>query len=80
MAVLRLFASARVAAGTTRARMPGETVAAVLDAAVEAYGPDFAEVLASSAVWVNGSPAGPQTPVCDTDEVGVLPPVSGGIG
>jgi len=78
MAVLRLFAAARTAAGTARDLLPGGTVADVLDAAVARYGDEFAAVLPSCAVWVNGDPATPVTPVCDDDEVGVLPPVSGG--
>lgn len=78
MAVLRLFAAARTAAGTTRDRVPGGTVADVLDAAVARYGDEFAAVLPSCAIWVNGDPASRATPVRDDDEVAVLPPVSGG--
>ncbi len=78
MAVLRLFAAARTAAGTARDLVPGGTVADVLDAAVARYGDEFAAVLPTCAVWVNGDPAGPTTTVADDDEVGVLPPVSGG--
>ena len=80
MAVLRLFAAARTAAGTARDVLPGETVADVLGAAVARYGDEFAAVLPTCAVWVNGEPAVPATPVADGDEVGVLPPVSGGCG
>jgi molybdopterin converting factor small subunit len=78
MAVLRFFAAARVAAGTSRDDLPGDSVAAVLQAAVERYGSALAEVLPSCAIWVNGLPAEPTTPVSDADEVGILPPVSGG--
>lgn len=78
MAVLRLFAAARIAAGTAQDLVPGGTVADVLAAASARYGPEFVAVLPSCAVWVNGSPAQPDTPVTDHDEVGVLPPVSGG--
>lgn len=78
MAVLRFFAAARIAAGTSRDDIPGGTVAAVLDAAVERYGSAFAEVLPSCAIWVNGIPAEPSTVLAEGDEVGVLPPVSGG--
>jgi len=80
MATLRLFAAARAAAGTPRDLLPGVTVAEVLSAAVDRYGAAFAEVLPSCAVWVNGQPAEPDTAVGPDDEVGVLPPVSGGAG
>ncbi len=80
MAVLRLFAAARTAAGTARDVLPGETVADVLRAAVARYGDEFAAILPTCAVWVNGEPAHDGTPVGDGDEVGVLPPVSGGSG
>ena len=78
MATLRLFASAREAAGTARDTMPGSTVAEVLDAARARYGEDFAAVLGTCKVWVNGDEADDATPVRDADEVAVLPPVSGG--
>ncbi len=78
MPTLRLFASAREAAGTGRDDLPGDTVAAVLDAAVERYGPGFAAVLATCKVWVNGEPADRAAAVGSRDEVAVLPPVSGG--
>ena len=79
MAVLRLFAAARTAAGTTQDQVPGGTVAEVLDLAVTRYGPGFAAVLPSCSVWLNGDPVDRSTAVTDTDEVAVLPPVSGGV-
>jgi sulfur-carrier protein len=78
VAVLRLFASAREAAGTGRDEVAGATVGEVLDAARSRYGETFAAVLGSCRVWVNGEPAAPDVPVGATDEVAVLPPVSGG--
>jgi len=78
VAVLRLFASAREAAGTGRDTVEGMTVAEVLDAARERYGRRFAEVLEGCRIWVNGEPATGETTVSDRDEVAVLPPVSGG--
>jgi molybdopterin synthase sulfur carrier subunit len=78
MPVLRLFAQAREAAGTSREEIPGGTVGEVLDAAVARHGEGLARVLATSKVWVNGEPAGRAHPVSATDEVAVLPPVSGG--
>ena len=76
--ILRLFASARDAAGTARDTIGGTTVAEVLDEAMIRYGDPFAAVLRISKVWVNGEPASGDDPVTGTDEVAILPPVSGG--
>lgn len=78
MPTLRLFASAREAAGTDRDQIPGATVGDVLAEATNRYGSDFAEVLVVCHVWRNGEPAGNDEPVGDADEIAVLPPVSGG--
>lgn len=78
MARLRLFAAARQAAGTGSDTLGGETVGAVLDAAADRYGADFAAVLEGCRVWLNGEPAAPGDAVSADDEVAVLPPVSGG--
>jgi len=78
VAVLRLFAQARVAAGTSREQIAGATVGEVLQAARERFDSEFSEVLDTSRVWLNGEPAEPAAPVGDGDEVAVLPPVSGG--
>jgi molybdopterin converting factor small subunit len=78
VATLRLFASAREAAGTARDDLPGATVGEVLAAARARYGADFDAVLGTSRVWRNGEPTVDEDPVGDADEVAVLPPVSGG--
>lgn len=78
MATLRLFASAREAAGTARDIVPGATVGEVLDAAEARYGRVFAEVLAGCRVWCNGEPITRDAEVGEGDEIAVLPPVSGG--
>ena len=78
VARLRLFASAREAAGVGADEIPGATVGEVLDGAVDRYGADFAGLLATCRLWCNGEPAERGDPVTDTDEVAVLPPVSGG--
>lgn len=78
MATLRLFASAREAAGLSVDTVPGATVGEVLAAARERYGAAFATVLDQCRVWRNGEPTEPDEPVADADEVAVLPPVSGG--
>jgi molybdopterin converting factor small subunit len=80
MAVLRLFAGAREAAGTGRDEVPGATVGEVLDEARRRYGEGFASVLAASRVWRNGEPVADDESVGPGDEVAVLPPVSGGAG
>jgi molybdopterin converting factor small subunit len=78
VAVLRLFAAAREAAGTGRATVNGTTVGEVLQGAVQEYGAPFEAVLRTCRIWVNGEPAGNDHPVSERDEVAVLPPVSGG--
>ena len=78
MAKVRLFAQARDAAGTAHDVVEGATVADVLQAARTRYGPEFGAVLDQSRVWVNGDPAAMDHMVSDSDEVAVLPPVSGG--
>lgn len=78
MAVVRLFAAAREAAGTGRDELPGATVGEVLSCAVARYGPGFATVLGSCRVWVNGDAAERGDEVGTADEVAILPPVSGG--
>lgn len=80
MARVVLFASAREAAGRSREVLAGTTVAEVLNAAKQQFGPSFEAVLASCTVWVNGEACTPETAVSDVDEVAVLPPVSGGAG
>jgi molybdopterin converting factor small subunit len=75
---LRLFAQAREAARTSVDDVPGVTVAEVLDAAEGRYGPAFSDVLGTCRVWVNGESVEGTSAVTDTDEVAILPPVSGG--
>ena len=78
MVKLRLFASAREAAGTSTDALDGATVAEVLAAAECRYGPRFSEVLTTCRIWVNGDAVGLDAAVGAQDEVAVLPPVSGG--
>ena len=75
---LRLFSSAREAAGTGTDVVDGVTVREVLAAAEVRYGERFTEVLGSCRVWVNGEDISIDAPVGQHDEVAVLPPVSGG--
>ncbi|MCQ3814445.1 MAG: MoaD/ThiS family protein [Acidimicrobiia bacterium] len=78
MAKIRFFASVREAAGCRQATFSGASVGAVLDAAVEHYGADFETILQTCTIWCNGEPADRHHSVSSTDEVAVLPPVSGG--
>ena len=78
MAVLRLFAAVRLAAGTGRDTVPGATVGEVLEEAGRRYGSEFAALVDGCRVWLNGDPADRADAVADDDEVAVLPPVSGG--
>ena len=78
MAHLRLFANLREAAGTSRTEFDGSTVGEILDAASAAYGETFAAGLPIANIWVNGDQADRTTAVAPTDEVALIPPVSGG--
>lgn len=78
MPVLRLFASAREAAGTGSETIDGATVGEVLDRAIGRYGAAFAHVLPTCRIWVNGEAADRVAVLQPSDEVAVLPPVSGG--
>lgn len=80
MATVRLFANLREAAGTGRVDLPGDTVGDVLEAAVARFGDDFAAGLGVANVWVNGDAADRATAVGSSDEIALIPPVSGGAG
>jgi molybdopterin converting factor small subunit len=77
---LRLFAQAREAAGTGASEWPPSTLDELLARARAEYGPEFAAVLGTARVWLNGEEpeAGGATVLADGDEVAILPPVSGG--
>jgi molybdopterin converting factor small subunit len=78
VATVRLFASVREAAGTSRADLDGASVDEVLAEARRRYGHPFSDLLVTCRIWVNGEPAEGTTLVGPSDEVAVLPPVSGG--
>jgi MoaD family protein len=77
---LVFFARAREAAGRKSDEIDASTLGELLERAVADYGPEFGSVLQVSRVWVNGNEPtdGLNTPVGPSDEVAVLPPVSGG--
>lgn len=78
MAKLRLFASLREIAGTSRLDVPAATVGEVIEIANSKFGADFERGLETARVWLNGEEASMGDSVSDDDEVVVLPPVSGG--
>ena len=80
MAVLRLFAQAREAAGTSSVELDGASVGDVLAAASALFGSNFDQVVENSKVWLNGEPPDVAVGVGADDEVAVLPPISGGCG
>ncbi len=79
---VRLFAMQRETAGTKELRLEvplGSTLEDAWSAVVEAV-PALAPGRSSLRFAVNGSYAGPETPLADGDEVACIPPVSGGAG
>lgn len=78
MAKLRLFASLREIAGTSRLDVPAATVGEVIETANSKFGADFERGLETARVWLNGEEASMSDEVGEDDEVVVLPPVSGG--
>lgn len=78
MAKLRLFANLREIAGTSRLEVPAATVAEAIEAVNDKFGPDFARGVETARIWVNGEEAAMGDTVNESDEVVILPPVSGG--
>lgn len=78
MAQLRLFANLREIAGTARIDIPADTVGDLITAANGKFGADFEKGVETSRVWLNGEEASPADAVTPSDEVVLLPPVSGG--
>ena len=78
MAVLRMFAGAREAAGTARDVFDASTVGELLDQADAKYGSGFSAVRETSRIWLNGDATDRNAAISERDEVAVLPPVSGG--
>lgn len=77
---MRLFASAREAAGASEVEIPIGRLGEIIEGACRQFGPGFAAVVKISRIWVNGEEPfqGLATRIEPGDEVAVLPPVSGG--
>lgn len=58
--------------------IPGRSIAEVIATAIELYGQNFAAVVPSCRVYLNGEQPDPHQELTDEDEVALLPPVSGG--
>ncbi len=78
MSRLLLLGPAREAAGVGQAEVDGGTLADVIANANARFGVPFAEIVARSRMWVNGEDAPLDHAVGPTDEIAVVPPVSGG--
>jgi sulfur-carrier protein len=77
---VRFFAAARDAAGTRELTVAPQPLGDLLEDLRTSRGPQFAAVLATARVWVNGEDPsdGDVTLLAEGDEVAILPPVSGG--
>jgi molybdenum cofactor synthesis domain-containing protein len=75
-----LFARARELAGTRSVELDGDTVSAVVAAAGERFGDEFAQLSATCTVVVDGEivPRADHPDTAPGNELAILPPVSGG--
>lgn len=74
---VRYWAAARAAAGTDGEVLSGDTVGAVVDAAVAAH-PDLARVVRVASYLLDGRKVTREAAVDDGATVEVLPPFAGG--
>jgi molybdopterin synthase sulfur carrier subunit len=75
---VRLFAALRELAGSSEVEVDGASVAEIVDALSARFGERFEQVARSGSVVVDGERAGLDTRVVGTEQVALLPPVSGG--
>lgn len=78
MPKVRLFANLREIAGTSRLDVPAATVGETIEFVNQKFGVEFEKGVSASRIWVNGEEAKTTDTVVDTDELVILPPVSGG--
>ena len=79
MVTVKFFAGAREAAGVSTMQVEADSVQEALDEVTEARGDALARMITVSKIWLNGEPAEPDAAVTSSDEIAVLPPVSGGL-
>lgn len=75
---VRLFAALRELAGAGEVDVEAAEVHGVLEAMEKRFGRRFVEIMATGTVVVNGEIVGGDQMVGPSDEVALLPPVSGG--
>jgi sulfur-carrier protein len=75
---VRLFAALRELAGASEVDAEGATVGEVFDTLSARYGERFEKVARAGSVVVDGERARPDTALTGSEEVALLPPVSGG--
>jgi MoaD family protein len=75
---VRLFAALREMAGASQVEVDAADVDSLLDTVSARFGPAFDRVMRAGVVVVNGETASVSQPLASTDEVALLPPVSGG--
>lgn len=77
---VRLFASLRDAAGTSKLQIGAPDLRALLDELRARFGEPFTSRLEASSVLVDGEPTdqGADVPLDGVEEVALLPPFSGG--
>ena len=75
---VRLFAALREIAGSSAVDVEAADVGSLCDLLIERFGPEFARILATGSVVVDGSVVPRDHALSPSDEVALLPPVSGG--
>lgn len=79
---LLLFASLRELAGSGSVKIPASNLLALVDAASESFGPEFAAAAARAVCAIDGETVPRDqwgsTPLMGTEEIALFPPVSGG--
>ena len=82
MATVKFLSHLAETCGTGRMEMDAPTVAALLQALSDRFGPEFDRKLRTCKVLVNGRTVTSlklgRTPLAAPDEVAILPPIAGG--